>query len=271
MKKIMLVVILYLTTNVTLNAQFDDRFYFPSKEWEDIENMKYEELFFNVDTCTLHAIFLKPKSTPKATIVFFHGSGGNVTTYTNLTRPLVNGGYQVFMLDPRGYGKSTGKPTHVNIAHDAQIIFDSIVKRKDIKNTDILIYGASMGTQVAVKLTKDNPKKIDGLILDGPVSSFTDIAMASAPENQKAIISQYVVSPYSAKKDIKEINNIPKLIIHSKADSSVPFSQGKTVYENASDPKEFWVYKGEHLEAITLYPEIFLQKIDKLMSLQSEE
>ena len=80
------------------------------------------------------------------------------------------------------------------------------------------------------------------MILDGALSSFTDIALLSAPEAQKQIIAQYVTSPYSAKEDIKEIINMPKLIIHSKGDKSIPFSQGKTVFENAYQPKEFWIY-----------------------------
>ena len=42
-----------------------------------------------------------------------------------MTKPLVDAGYQVFMIDFRGYGKSTGTPTHINIASDAQVIFDN--------------------------------------------------------------------------------------------------------------------------------------------------
>ncbi len=106
--------------------------------------------------------------------------------------------------------------------------------------------------------------------MDGALSSFTDIALASAPEAQKQVISQYVTSPYSAKEDIKEIKNMPKLIIHSKEDKSIPFSQGKTVFDNASQPKEFWIYEGEHLESATKYPELLIQKINNLTNISTE-
>ena len=264
MKNLLLIVLLNLFSIFIISAQFDSRFYFPSKEWNNIEELNYEELYFKIDTIKLNAILLKPEANPKATIIFYHGTGGNVSTYIFMTKPLVEAGYQVFMLDFRGYGKSTGIPTHINIASDAQIVFDSIVKNKEVKDTRIIIYGASMGTQIATKIAKDNQSKVDGLILDGALSSFTDIALASAPDEQKQIISQYVTSPYSAKEDIKSITNMPKLIIHSKEDESIPFSQGKTVFENASKPKEFWIYEGEHLEAAVKYPKLLIQKVNNL-------
>jgi len=262
--KILLITFLCINIFVNVSAQFDERFYFPTKEYEEIGDISYEDIFFNIDTISLHGLFLKPNTAANTTIIFYIGSAGNVSYYTSITKPLVNAGYQVFMLDPRGYGKSTGIPTHINVASDAQIVLDSILKKEEIKDTRIIIYGASMGTQVAVKIAKDNQDKIDGLILDGPMSSFTDIALVSAPEEQKQVISQYVTSPYSAKEDIKDIKNMPKLIIHSKEDESVPFEQGLLVYNNANQPKKMWVYKGKHLESVIKNEELFIQKINNL-------
>ena len=270
MKKNLLITFLCINIFVNVSAQFDERFYFPTKEYEKIEDINYEDMFFNIDTISLHGLFLKPDTIANTTIIFYIGSGGNVSYYTSITKPLVNAGYQVFMLDPRGYGKSTGIPTHVNIASDAQIVLDSILKKKEIKDTRIIVYGASMGTQVAVKIAKDNQDKIHGLILDGPMSSFTDIALASASEEQKQVISQYVTSPYSAKEDIKDIKNMPKLIIHSKEDESVPYEQGELVYKNANQPKKMWVYKGKHLESVIINEELFIQKINNFTNSLSD-
>ncbi|OFX83236.1 MAG: hypothetical protein A2W99_12545 [Bacteroidetes bacterium GWF2_33_16] len=266
MKRIILISIIYISTILIVSAQFDDRFYFPLKDWGKIENLIYEELFFEIDEVTLNAILLKPEFTPKATILFYHGAGGNVTTYMNIARPMLEAGYQVFMLDFRGYGKSTGTPTHINIAKDAQIVFDRIMEKEGIKNTQLIIYGASMGTQIATKMAKNNQSKIACLILDGTISSFTEMALLSVPEEQKPMIAQYVTSPYSAKNDIKEIINLPKLFIHSKEDKSVPFSQGESVYTSALEPKDLWIYNGEHLTSAIIYPEIFIQKIDNLFN-----
>jgi alpha-beta hydrolase superfamily lysophospholipase len=228
--------------------------------------MNYVELFFKIESDSIHAIILKPEIKPIASILFYHGAGGNISSYTNITKLLVKNGYQVFMIDFRGYGKSTGTPTHKNIANDAQLVFDRIIEREEFKVLPIIIYGTSMGTQIAVKIAKDNQSKVNALILDGTISSFTDMALLTAPDEQKPMIAQYVTSPYAAKIDIKEIKDMPKLFIHSKEDRAVPFEQGETVYLNALEPKELWIYNGDHLESSAIYPEIFIQKINNLLN-----
>ncbi len=270
MKKIILTFLLSTSCLFFASAQFDNRFYFPSKQWNNIEGLNYKEFNFEIDTISINTILIKPEITVKGTVIYFHGSSGNITTYINHIRPLINAGYQIFMIDFRGYGKSTGVPTHKNIAMDAQYIFEKIIVLDEIKNSPVIIYGASMGTQIATKIAKDNQTKISALVLDGTISSFTDMALASVPDEQKTMVEQYVTSPYSAKNDIKEIK-LPKLFIQGSEDKTVPFEQFETVYENALTPKELWIYRGEHLESAKLYPEVLVQKVDKLLNLSSQK
>lgn len=242
----------------------DDKFYQPSKEMKPLEFKKIENISLPVENDTITAVVLKPESKSiKKTILFFHGANGNVSTYQYITKPLVENRFQVVMIDLRGYGKSTGTPKHLNVAADAQKMFDYLIARQDIKNTKIYIYGASLGSQVATHLAKDNQTKISGLILDGGMSSFTDIAIHYSPQ-YKEIIEKFLVSPYSAKEDIKALNNVPKIFIYSKGDSTVPFEQGKLIYENATEPKQFIEYSGEHLQAMVVERGPVIKAIEKL-------
>ena len=176
-------------------AQMDDKFYQPKKEMKTLEFKNIENLSLPVESDTITAVVLKPESKSiKKTIIFFHGAGGNMSTYQYITKPLVENGFQVVMVDVRGYGKSTGKPTHLNVAKKKKKMFDYLLTTKDIQNTKIYLYGASLGSQVSTHLAKDNQAKISGLILDGGMSSFTDIAIRFKPE-MKDIIEKYVTSP----------------------------------------------------------------------------
>ena len=244
----------------------DEKFYFPSKEWKSIDGYDFEEMFFYPENDTLSTILMKPEAAPKASILYFHGSGGNVTTYMSLAQPLVDAGYQVFMVDFRGYGKSSGKPTHVNIAADADFLFQKMHELPEVKDQKILIYGSSIGTQVAINLTRKHQEKISGLVLDGAPASFTDIALQYAPPvahpQIKALADMF---PYVAKKDIVEIKELPILFIHSKEDKDVSYEQGETLYNLAVAPKSFWVYEGGHLQAPALYPEELVSRVDKLL------
>lgn len=265
MKKILLAGFAFLFAAQFAQAQMDERFYFPNKTLEPMDNLKFEEFSLKTDTVMLTGIALKPEKKPKATVLFFHGAGGNVSKYTFMAKPLVESGYQVFLIDFRGYGKSTGKPTHVNIAQDGQLFLDYALKRKDVAGTKIILYGASIGSQVAVKLAKENPGKVHGLVLDGAMSSFTDIAAAYAPEAQREMILKSLPSPYMAKEDIKATSKLPKLFIHSKEDRDVPYALGETVYQNAPEPKALYVYSGKHLEALKTNPAEVISKIDGLL------
>ncbi len=242
----------------------DDKFYQPKKEMKTLEFKNIENISLPVESDTITAVVLKPESKSiKKTIIFFHGAGGNMSTYQYITKPLVENGFQVVMVDVRGYGKSTGKPTHLNVAEDGQKMFDYLLTRKDIQNTKIYLYGASLGSQVSTHLAKDNQAKISGLILDGGMSSFTDIAIRFKPE-MKDIIEKYVTSPYSAKEDVKSLNGLPKLFIYSKGDSTVPFEHGQVIYNNAPEPKQFLEFSGEHIQAMVVDKDRILKAINSL-------
>ncbi|GGG46028.1 hypothetical protein BXY58_0460 [Epilithonimonas arachidiradicis] len=242
----------------------DDKFYQPKKEMQPLEFKHIENVSLPVESDTITAVVLKPESTSiQKTILFFHGAGGNISTYQFMTKPLVENGFQVVMVDVRGYGKSTGKPTHLNVAEDGQKMFNYLLTRKDIQNTKVYLYGASLGSQIATHLAKENQSKISGLILDGGMSSFTDIAIKFKPE-MKDIIEKYVVSPYSAKEDVKSLKGLPKLFIYSKGDSTVPFEHGQVIYNNAPEPKQFLEFSGEHLQAMMVEPGQIVKAIKKL-------
>ena len=151
MKNLLISIIFLLFTQLT-NAQFEDRFYYPKKEFKEIQ-IPYSEEFISVEKDTLHTMLFQPNKTPKATILFFHGAGGNISTYMFMIKPLVKDGFQVYAVDFRGYGKSTGKPTHKNIKNDSEVIFLKMKENKHIKNTKVVVYGASLGCQIATYIT----------------------------------------------------------------------------------------------------------------------
>ena len=264
MKTKILLLVLLVTKVLFINAQMDEKFYFPSKVLQPIAWKNVEELRFPVENDTINAIILKPNEKVKATIFYFHGAGGNVTNYALLLTPLLKDNFQIVLVDFRGYGKSTGKPLHKNIANDGEKIFNLLSNKVGLKDTKKIIYGASIGTQIATLLAKNHQDEISGLVLEGAMMSFGDIAAVYAPE-YKFYLENSFVSPYSAKEDIKQITKIPKLFIHSKEDTDVPFAQGMTVFTNASEPKEFIEFSGEHLMALKYESGKILVGINKMV------
>lgn len=258
------ITLLFVIFTQIIHAQFDDKFYQPKKEFQAID-LKYENLTIPVENDTITGIFLKPNtSKPKATILFFHGAGGNVSTYIFMIKPLVESGFQVAMVDFRGYGKSTGTPTHLNVAKDGQIFFEKMLERKDVKDSKIIVYGASLGSQISSHLAKHNKEKITGLVIDGGMSSFADIAAVFAPQFKEAL-AKMLSSVYSAKEDLQSTDGLKKLFIYSKNDTTVPYSQGEELYTISPEPKRFLEFSLDHLLAIQEKPDEVVKEVEALL------
>lgn len=270
MKTKFLALLLVVTNFIFVNAQMDEKFYFPGKVLQPIEWANQKEIKFKVENDSITAVILKPMKEVKATVFYFHGAGGNVTSYAPLLTPLLKDNFQVVLVDFRGYGKSTGTPTHKNIAADGEKIFTEMSQMDGIKNTKKIIYGASIGTQIAAHLAKNHESEISGLVLEGTVASFGDIAAVYAPE-YKAYLENSFVSPYSAKEDVKSLTKIPKLFIHSKEDKDVPYTQGMMVYANAPEPKEFIDFSGEHLYGLKYESAKILSAINKMVEEETKK
>jgi len=259
--------LLFLTFFQFTNAQFDEKFYFPKKEWKEVK-IPYSEKFISVEKDSLHTAFFQPKTSPKATVLFFHGAGGNISTYMYMIESLVKNEYQVYAVDFRGYGKSSGKPTHLNISKDVEIVFNKMKENKAIKNTKLIVYGASLGCQIATHFTNIYQNEVDALILDGGFASFADVAKLYAPKETHLFIESALGNVYPSKEEIKEIKKVPKLIIHGKNDKSIPINQSEIVYKNALKPKEFFISAKGHLEALTFETETIISKINTLITVQ---
>lgn len=259
--------ILLLTICQFANAQFEEKFYYPKKEWVEV-SISYSEDFIPVEKDTIHAAFFQPKTMPKATVLFFHGAGGNISTYMFMIEPLVKNGYQVYAMDYRGYGKSTGKATHINVAKDVELVFEEMKKNQAIKNTKLIVFGASLGCQIATHFAKNHQEEVDALILDGGFASFADVAKLYAPKEVHSYIESALEKMYPSKEEIKEIKNMPKLIIHGRTDTSIPFNQSEVVFKNAQEPKYFFVSEKGHLEALKLEKIKVFKEIEKLLTIQ---
>ena len=244
---------------------FMDRFYQPSKVWQDVQGLDHDLHLQRVGKDTISYLEVRPEGKAKGTVIYFHGAGGNISTYVPLTEPLVKDGYRIFLVDFRGYGHSTGKPNHRNVAEDAQLIYDKITRLRETRRKDIIIYGASLGSQVASKIALDNADQVDALILDGPMTSFTDIALAYTEEKDHGYVKMFVRSPYSAKECLPQLTDMPLLLIHSEEDEGVPFSMGKELFASKKGVKDMWIYEGAHLQAPVLFPEELVSRIDGML------
>ena len=246
-------------------------YYFPSKEISNMDDLVYSENMLNVEDsiiiCTYQ--FRNTTKTTKANIFLIRGAGGNVSFYKGMIKTLTNNGFNVYAMDWRGYGKSNGIPNYKGVLKDTEVAFADFLMKTENDSLKIIVYGMSLGGQLAVKITKDNQDIVSALILDSSVESAQSLAIDYAPmdflkenaRNKPEMFNQ----DYVAIRDIKDIRNTPKLIIHSTIDRDVPFFRGENLFNAANEPKEFWVTETEHIMILVDNPKEAVLRIENLI------
>ena len=116
------------------------------------------------DNITINNLYFETEN-PKGVVYFLHGNAGNLSTWGNIAPFYLDLGYNVFITDYRGFGKSEGNISDQNqLFSDAQLGYDFL--KKEFKEDQIIIVGYSIGTGIASYLAStNNPQK---LILQAP-------------------------------------------------------------------------------------------------------
>lgn len=127
---------------------------------------------------SLHALFLRaPKGrySPNLTVMMFHGNAGNIGHRVPIAKAIQDTlRCNVFMLEYRGYGMSTGTPDETGLKVDAQTGLDYLRQRSETSQDKFVIYGQSLGGAVAINLVATNQEHgdIGGLILENTFLSI---------------------------------------------------------------------------------------------------
>lgn len=171
------------------------------------------------------------------TLLYFHGNGGSLYNRAERIRRYMEAGRGVFMMTYRGYGGSSGKPSERHNVADAKRAYDALVSR-GVQAGDIIVYGESLGTGVAVQVAMEKP--VAGIILDAPYTSILDVARLHYPYLPAAL---FLRDRYETARYIGALH-APLLIVHGEADEVIPVAMGRALYHMAVAPKELVTVPG---------------------------
>ena len=190
--------------------------------------------------------FRRPEA--RGTILVCHGNVENISTHVRLDRWLVEAGYNLFIFDYRGYGRSGGQPDVKGVHRDAEAALETLITRLLHPGSRIIVFGKSLGGAIATHLvaTSRHKDRMKALILDSVFSDYRMIAREKIADSVVGWPFQYPLSflvnnDYSPMKRIKDIAPIPLLIVYGTDDRIVPGHHGRLLYDAASEPKELWV------------------------------
>jgi uncharacterized protein len=167
--KVALTVISILSASAIGCYVFQDKLIFQAEpldqDYRFSFDQPYEEYFISTpDKNKINALWFKPSQQAKGLVIYFHGNADNLQRWGNYAVDITQLGYEVLMIDYRGYGKSSGTPSEQVLYDDATLVWNWAKEKTE--HQKVVIYGRSLGTAVATRLaTEVQP---DLLILETP-------------------------------------------------------------------------------------------------------
>lgn len=223
--------------------------YFPELPSRRVENtpasagLAFEALRLpTADGETLDGWYV-PVPEARATLLYFHGNGGNIGQRVELIEMFHRLGLNVLIVDYRGYGNSTGKPSEAGTARDAEAAWRYLGETRRLPAGEIILYGESLGGAVAAQLAQHHTPR--ALVLYATFTSVPDMARELYPYLPTALLARYRYDTRAALTALR----CPLLILHSREDEIVPYRHGEELLAAAPAPKRLIDLRGGHNDA----------------------
>lgn len=182
----------------------------------DYENQVTKE--YNLETrdgAIINGLRFFPKGESRGVVLYLKGNSKSIKGWGKFAVDFTRHGYNVLMVDYRGFGKSTGKRSQKAIKRDLQLVYDKI--KEQTTEDRIILYGRSLGSGFATKLASLNNPKM--LILDAPYYSLTKVTARYAPFMPLSLLLKYPLPTYKWLKYVQ----CPIHIIHGTHDKLIPY------------------------------------------------
>jgi pimeloyl-ACP methyl ester carboxylesterase len=216
----------------------------------------YEQCFIDTrDGCRLAAWHLSPEN-PVGSVIYFHGSTGNLGILSEMLAMFYRNGLQVLAVDYRGYGWSTGAPSEQGVYEDAVATVEYFEANFKKFRVPVVYWGRSLGGCIASFASKQLPP--NGLILETTFPSKASLLEEYPQLRRFNLFARYRLETATFLND----HQFPVLILHGDRDRTVPLRQGQILYNQLSGPKEFWTVPGAgHIDIHMVDSQRYMQKV----------
>lgn len=197
----------------------------------------------SADGANLHALHFAQQR-PKGVILYYHGNAGTLHRWGEVVQYHVRLGYDVIVMDYRGYGKSTGKRSQNSMLADAERFYDYTLEH--YSEDQITVYGRSLGTGLATYVSsKHTPKR---LMLETPYHDLKSLAQRYYPIFPVGVALRF---NFKTNEYIQSVD-CPIYIFHGTEDEVVPYKHGQRLYESipAGKAEFFTIPEGAHKNLI---------------------
>jgi hypothetical protein len=249
---ILILLALYLTIGVVFYF-FQHLFFFRpeilSRHFTYQYPFPFEELDFEMeDGGKINAIYFKVPNS-RGVIYYLKGNSRSIKGWGKFAKDFVSNGYDFFMMDYRGFGKSRGKRTQTKLFDDAQYLYKWL--RDRYPENRIVVFGRSLGSGIAARVASWNKPRL--LILDSPYLSFY--------HNTNRFLF-FLPLKWLMRYDIRTDQYLKSItcqthIIHGTRDGLIPFKQSEALKKLYPDKVMLHPVEGAHHNNLPDSPEFY--------------
>jgi fermentation-respiration switch protein FrsA (DUF1100 family) len=198
------------------------------------------------DGLQLHGFYAPPLDKHKPTLIFFQGNAGDLGQRADKIKLWQEWGYGLFLPTYRGYHGNAGSPTEEGLYDDARAALRTLKDAFKIDRKDLIIYGESLGTGIAVQMAVEGDER--GLVLEVPYTMVPDIGSHRYP---------FVPIFWLAWDRFESINKIrgiksPLLVLKAGHDTVIPSILAQRLFDKAAEPKKLVTHPtADHMDIYT--------------------
>ncbi len=211
---------------------------YPAGNWQP-DGLAYQDVSFRAeDGVILHGWYV-PHESPKAVLLYAHGTVGNVTTRAPTLKKLHDHGLAVMIFDYRGYGKSEGLPTEEGLYLDGKAARTWLAQTSNLPENQVVLLGHSLGSYVVVEMAASRGAR--GVILSSTGTSLQDFLsynwwFPSRLFAGFAFDNTPRIGSYEG----------PLLMRHGDGDHVAPLAHAQQLFDSANEPKRLLIDHGGH-------------------------
>ena len=241
-------------------------FFHPQRELIDTPDrhgIEYSvETLQAVDGTKLQAWFLPARvgsgGKAKGTVLFLHGNAQNISTHFQNVAWMPAEGFNVLVLDYRGYGNSEGRPSLSGMQLDIDAAMRALLAHRDVDPGRIIVFGQSLGGALAIAYAAYGAHRNDiaAIVIDSSFFDYRAIAREKLAGTWLTWPLQWlpwltVDDTYSPAAAVGGLSPLPLLLIHGDHDRIVPFHHSEILFKLARNPKDLWIVPGAgHIQSL---------------------